>query len=87
MRVLPGGMAGCSGRRCDVSEPGASEDAATLAAEDQALASARHLASCVVRHYRELREGNVPRFERLVFTAIWLNFFASPESDEDDGDE
>lgn len=67
-----------------MSEQSVPEDAATLAAEDQALASARHLASCVGRHYRELKDSGVPRLERLIFTGIWLNFFASPESDEDD---
>lgn len=67
-----------------MSDEDAPTQAAVVAAEDQALASARHLASCVARHYRELREGNVPRLERLVFTAIWLHWFAAPDPDDED---
>lgn len=64
-----------------MSEPVVSPD--VLAAEDQATAVARHLASCVGRHYRELRESGIPRLERFVFTCIWLREFCAPEADEE----
>lgn len=64
--------------------PDSEVPADVLAAEDQALASARHLASCVARHYQELRAGGVPRVERLLFTAIWLHWFAAPDPCDDD---
>ena len=64
----------------DVSEPDLSPD--TIAAEDQAVAVARHLATCVGRHYRELRESGVPRPERFVFTCIWLREFCASDGGE-----
>lgn len=57
-------------------------DPSVTAAEDQATAVARHLATRVGRHYRELREQRIPRLERLVFTAIWLREFCAPDCDD-----
>lgn len=81
-----------------MSEPAAPEDIAARAAEDQALASARHAAHCAARWWQALhepREGEPgpdlpPGLARWSYKVWWEWFITteySGELDDDDDDE
>jgi hypothetical protein len=64
--------------------------ATARAAEDQAIAAARHVAECVVRYHQVLVEGGLPPGLIAKLIRDWHLWFVTdscPDCDDDDDDD